>query len=116
MTCCVDAFRIQQVFRNLFENALAACGDPVRIIVSCADSDFDSAQAVCITVRDNGPGLSDEQKKRMFEAFFTTKSKGTGLGMAIAQRIVQAHQGTIAVREAKDGGAEFLITLPRILK
>ena len=116
LICCVDAFRLQQVFRNLFENALAACSDPVRINVSCADSDNDGAQAVCITVRDNGPGLSDEQKERVFEAFFTTKSKGTGLGMAIAQRIVLAHRGTIAVSEAKDGGAEFLIILPRIFK
>lgn len=113
LICCFDAFRFQQVFRNLFENALAASSDPVRISVSCEDSEIDGAPAVRIKVRDNGPGLTDEQKERIFEAFFTTKSKGTGLGMAIAQRIVQAHRGSILVGDAKDGGAEFLVSLPR---
>ncbi len=115
LTCRVDAFRIEQVFRNLMENALAACSAPVRITVSCAESEIDGEPAVCVSVRDNGPGLTDEQRVRIFEAFFTTKSKGTGLGMAIAARIVEAHQGTIAIGDAKEGGAEFLITLPRAL-
>ena len=113
LTCNVDAFRVEQVFRNLFENALAACSDPVWITVSCAVADINGAPAVCVSVRDNGPGLSDELKKRIFEAFYTTKAKGTGLGMAIAERIVHAHRGTIAVEDGSNGGAEFLITLPR---
>ncbi len=116
LTCSLDAFRVEQVFRNLFENALAACGDPVRIAVSCRDADIDGVPAVCVSVRDNGPGLSDEVKMRIFEPFFTTKAKGTGLGMAIAKRIIKAHQGTVAIGDCKDGGAEFLITLPRISK
>ncbi|TWU44413.1 Sporulation kinase E [Novipirellula aureliae] len=115
LTCWLDAFRIEQVFRNLFENSLAACNDPVRIGISCTAAELNGTPAVCVSVRDNGPGLTEEQRARIFEAFFTTKSKGTGLGMAIANRIVEAHQGTIAVGDAKDGGAEFLITLPRTL-
>ncbi|TWT81352.1 Sporulation kinase E [Planctomycetes bacterium CA13] len=116
LTCNIDAFRIEQVFRNLMENALAACSVRVQITVSCTESEINGAPAVCVSVRDNGPGLTEEQRSRIFDAFFTTKSKGTGLGMAIAKRIVEAHQGTIAVGDAKDGGAEFLITLPRTLQ
>ena len=109
----IDAFRIEQVFRNLMENSLAACSDPVRIEIACDESALAEAPAVCVSVRDNGPGLTAEQKRRVFEAFFTTKSKGSGLGMAIAQRIIEAHQGTITVGDGGHGGAEFLITLPR---
>jgi PAS domain S-box-containing protein len=113
LTCPVDAFRVEQVFRNLMENSLAACNDPVQLHISCQESNLDGASAVCVSWRDNGPGLTDEQNERIFEAFFTTKSKGTGLGMAIAQRIIEAHQGTIRVGDCHHGGAEFLITLPR---
>ena len=120
LVCSFDMFRIEQVFRNLFENALAACSDPVQITVSCNDTDNDTDDGgvpeVCISVRDNGPGLTDESRTRVFEAFFTTKAKGTGLGMAIAKRIIEAHQGKIAVGDCKHRGAEFLITLPRVPK
>lgn len=109
VTLPLDAFRLEQVFRNLFENSLAACSDPVSIAVSCAAVREGFLE---IAVRDNGPGLSGEQKQKVFDAFFTTKSRGTGLGMAIAKRIIEAHGGTIAVGDASAGGAEFVITLP----
>lgn len=110
--CGLDSFRVEQVFRNLMENSLAACQDPVEISIQCHDTQLDGAPEVCVRVRDNGPGLSDEQKKRVFEAFFTTKTKGTGLGMAIAHRIVSAHHGQLALGD-RDDGAEFVITFPR---
>jgi PAS domain S-box-containing protein len=110
--CAVDQFRLGQVFRNVFENALAACRDPVRVTVRCSDAALNGSAAVRISVRDNGPGLNPEQRKRIFDPFFTTKTKGTGLGMAIARRIVEAHGGQIAVGPGP-GGAEILITLPR---
>ncbi|MEW4486476.1 PAS domain S-box protein [Thalassoglobus sp. JC818] len=109
----VDAFRLEQVFRNLFENALAACDDPVVIEISCDNSDIHGKPGVCVTLRDNGPGLKEEHRARIFEAFFTTKHKGSGLGMAIAKRIVEAHRGKIEVRNSTSGGAEFLLVIPR---
>lgn len=109
--CCIDAFRIEQVFRNILENSLAACNDPVRIKISCVDSNLDGKTAVSVSVRDNGPGLSGEQKRRIFEPFFTTKVDGSGLGMAITKRIVDTHGGEICVGECDDG-AEFRILLP----
>ncbi len=113
LTCPIDAFRVEQVFRNLMENSLAACSDPVCIEISCTESELEGAPAVRLSVRDNGPGFSDQQKKQIFEAFFTTKAEGTGLGLAISQRIIDAHGGTIRAEDCDDGGVEFVITLPR---
>jgi two-component system sensor kinase FixL len=120
--CSVDQFRLGQVFRNILENALAACPEPVEIKVLCTRTEIDGQPALQIAFRDNGPGLNIEQRQRIFDPFFTTKTKGTGLGMAIARRIVEAHGGQIAVGNeppstlakegGKGGGAEILITLP----
>jgi two-component system sensor kinase FixL len=109
----VDAFRLEQVFRNILENALAACSDSVEITVFCSAAQMDGQPALQIAVRDNGPGLSVEQRQRIFEPFFTTKTKGTGLGMAIAQRIVEAHGGQIAVGTSPGPGAEIQLLLPQ---
>jgi len=112
LSCAIDPFRLEQVFRNILENALAACRGPVEIVVCCSEAEIDGRPAVRIAVRDNGPGLSPELRQRIFEPFFTTKTKGTGLGMAIAKRIVEAHGGQIAVGTGGPG-AEILVTLPR---
>lgn len=111
--CPVDAFRLEQVFRNILENALAACKDPVVLTIACSETALDGQVALRIAVRDNGPGLTAEQRQRIFEPFFTTKTKGTGLGMAIAQRIVEAHGGQITVGAPAGPGAEILLLLPR---
>ena len=104
----VDSHRMEQVFRNLFENSLAACSDPVRIEVECHGDD----QFVELRCSDNGPGLNEEQQRKLFLPFFTTKHTGTGLGMSICQRIIEAHGGTINVLPA-ESGASFAIRLPR---
>ena len=110
--CEVDRFQLVQVFRNVLDNALAACPDPVEIDVEWADVDLDGRPAICIAVRDNGPGLTPEQRRNLFEPFFTTKSHGTGLGLAIARRIVEAHGGRIEAGPEDREGATILITLP----
>jgi PAS domain S-box-containing protein len=111
--CLVDPFRLEQVFRNILDNSLAACRDPVRITIRCTPAEVAGRPALRIAVRDNGPGLNLEQARRIFEPFFTTKTKGTGLGMAIAKRIVEAHAGQIAVGASAASGAEIIIILPR---
>jgi len=108
-----DRFRLVQVFRNLMENSLAACVDPVQIDVTCEEARLGTAAALRVSVRDHGPGLNDEQRRRSFEAFFTTKPTGTGLGMAISRRIVEAHGGTITVGNCPPPGTEIIITMPR---
>ena len=113
LSCLVDQFRFEQVFRNILENSLAACADPVRIDVRCGDTEISGRPAIQVAVRDNGPGLNAEQKQRIFDPFYTTKTKGTGLGMAIAKRIVEAHGGTIEVGSTEGAGAQIRIVLPR---
>jgi signal transduction histidine kinase len=105
-----DAFRLEQVFRNLFENSLAACPDPVVIRVSCSQTS--DSMSLVLSIRDNGPGLTNEQKQNVFDAFFTTKPQGTGLGMVIAKRIIEIHHGTIRVGDELAQGAAFMIILP----
>lgn len=111
--CRIDAFRVEQVFRNLMENSLAACPDPVRIAIRCREEVQNGQPMMVIVFSDNGPGLTDEQKRKVFDAFYTTKTKGTGLGMAIALRIMEAHGGTLRVGDATGGGAEFELSFPR---
>ena len=105
---------MEQVFRNIFENALAACSDPVEVRVLCNEAQLDDAPALHVGVHDNGPGLTPEVRRRLFEPFFTTKTKGTGLGMAIAKRIVEAHGGRIEA-DASGPGAEIHLFLPKEL-
>jgi PAS domain S-box-containing protein len=117
----VDRFRMIQLFRNIFENSLAACSDPVRIIILCREVVMSgNIEALEIHIRDNGPGLDEEAKQLAFQPFFTTKTTGTGLGLAITKRIVEAHGGSIAVGNGQGGdvttlvnGAEFVLMLPR---
>ncbi len=113
LNCSVDRFRLEQVFRNILDNALAACADPVRITIRVSEVKLASQSAVQIAIQDNGPGLDPDQRRKIFDAFYTTKKRGTGLGMAICKRIVESHDGQIAVGQ-EGPGAEILITLPRI--
>jgi len=114
LQCTVDPFRMGQVFRNIFDNALAAAGHPAAIEIHTSLVQLDRHPALRIAVRDNGPGLNSEQQQRIFDPFYTTKTKGTGLGMAIVKRIVEAHGGLIAAgTRAPQAGTEIVITLPR---
>lgn len=117
LRCDGDRGRLIQVFRNILDNALAASPDPARVEVEVAPHPVGGLPGVRVAVRDNGPGMGAEQRRNLFEPFYTTKTQGTGLGMAIARRIVEAHGGTIRLGDAAPGdsearGAEIVITLP----
>jgi signal transduction histidine kinase len=113
--CSVDASRLEQVFRNILENSLAACADPVCINVTWKPTMLKGRAAWQLSIADNGPGLNLEQRQKIFEPFYTTKSGGTGLGMAISQRIIEEHEGTISVSDSTQQGTEIVITLPATL-
>jgi len=74
----------------------------------------DRLQLAMISIRDTGPGISDEMRSRVFEPYFSTKADGTGLGLAITKRIVNDHNGFIRVQPSLERGTEFVIELPTI--
>jgi PAS domain S-box-containing protein len=113
LQCEIDTFAMGQVFRNIFDNALAACADPVQITVQYRAIEHNGSPCLEVTIHNNGPALNSEQQKKVFQPFFTTKRTGTGLGMAIASRIVDAHHGQISVHSADGAGAEFVVVVPR---
>ncbi len=106
----VDRFMILQVFRNIMENSLAACADPVTIYFRGKTWKEYGQTWLQISFRDTGPGLDAVQRQRIFEPFYTTKTRGTGLGMTLSKRIVEAHGGAINVGPGP--GTEILISLP----
>lgn len=110
-----DRVQIQQVLLNLIVNAFEAMtgeGASVRELV--VSSRYDGAGHVVISVRDTGPGLDDEQLARVFEAFYTTKSHGIGMGLAICRSIIEAHDGRLWAARSEPRGAIFQFTLPSI--
>ncbi|MEO1526527.1 MAG: PAS domain S-box protein [Planctomycetota bacterium] len=111
--CEVDEIAIRNVFRNLFENTLAACTDPVRVSISYAETSLGETPAIQVSVSDNGPGLGRVTPGQLFEPFFTTKTEGTGLGLTISKRAIESHGGIIEVRTAHQGGLHLVIQLPR---
>lgn len=113
LTCDLDPFPIRRVIRNIIDNSLDAIEGPVRITVNYSETNLDGRPAIEVSLRDNGPGLDEETRQKLFEPFFTTKTSGTGLGMPIARRYVEAHGGVIDVPENSGQGAEFRIILPR---
>jgi len=104
----LDQDMFVQMLRNLLINALQAAGPKGTVEVeTLADGD-----EVVIAVSDNGPGVPAELREKVFDVFFTTKRGGTGLGLNIARRIAEDHQGSIELSTAASGGARFVVRLP----
>jgi signal transduction histidine kinase len=107
-----DEVLLRQAVNNLLRNALEACADakPPHIAIR-SERDF-SARALRINVADNGPGVPLALRERVFQPFFTTKRDGTGLGLALVQKIIVFHNGRIVVGSSSTNGANFQVTLP----
>ncbi len=108
-----DRVQLLQVLLNLTLNAFEALGairpDGRRVVLRAHA--VDDGQ-ICVSVRDSGPGLPTGKVDQLFEAFFSTKTEGTGMGLVIARSIVEAHGGTLAAASCEDGGALFTVCLP----
>jgi two-component system sensor kinase FixL len=107
----VDATRIGQVFRNVIENAIHASPDGGEVTARLEDA-APGAAALEIAIDDLGPGIPVEVRARAFDLLYTTKQGGTGMGLAIARRIVQEHRGQIAIDDV-ERGTSIRIVLPR---
>jgi two-component system, NtrC family, sensor histidine kinase HydH len=104
----VDPDQIRQVLVNLFTNAVQAMPRGGRIDVS---GEALSTSAARLRICDDGPGIPVEARHRIFEALFTTKAKGSGLGLALCRRILEAHGGSIDL-DPSETGASFVLVLP----
>ncbi|HEY6136371.1 MAG TPA: ATP-binding protein [Thermoanaerobaculia bacterium] len=107
----INADRMLQVFKNVVENAVEFSTAGQAVMLHLRKEDNGAAAVVC-TVADRGPGFRREDLPHVFEPFFTRRAGGSGLGLAIVQKIVAEHGGTIAARNAKEGGGVVEIRLP----
>lgn len=114
----INKNKIIQVILNLLINAIDACYPEGEVVVSAElldmETDNGMEKFVKISVRDNGHGMTEDQKKKVFEPFFTTKEKdrGLGLGLPVSQSIVQQHQGWMDIQSSLDEGTCFSFFLP----
>jgi PAS domain S-box-containing protein len=112
-TVLADRVQLLQVLLNLTMNAfeaLAVIRADARRVVIRAEPVEDGK--ICVSVRDTGPGFPEGLVERLFGAFFSTKVEGTGMGLAIARSIIEAHGGTLSGKNSPKGGALFTICLP----
>ncbi|MEN8211034.1 MAG: ATP-binding protein [Thermodesulfobacteriota bacterium] len=106
----LDHQHMKQAFINLVDNAVYAVGKNGLILI---DVTFDEIlKIVRIEISDNGKGISDKEKTKLFEPYFSTKKSGMGLGLAIVQSIISDHNGVIRVQDNEPKGAKFIIELP----
>jgi signal transduction histidine kinase len=103
-----DANQLKQVLVNLVKNALEATEESGRILMA---TEFKDGQA-WLSVQDTGKGMSGEVLEKIFHPFFTTKDKGTGLGLAVIHKIISDHRGTVMVESVAGRGSTFTIKLP----
>ena len=109
LTVCVDKGQMARAILNIVLNAIDAMliGGTVRVAANCK-----SRETVSVTIRDDGPGIEEQIRDRIFNPFFTTKDDGTGLGLAIVHRIMESHGGHVSVCDEVSGGACFTLELP----
>jgi len=109
-----NADALSQAFVNVLGNAFDALGEQVDARVWISTGRMENGDGVEVHIRDNGPGIDAAARARIFEAFFTTKPRGAGLGLglAITKEIVEDHAGSIEVNHPQAGGTEFVIRVP----
>jgi len=101
----IDKDQIKRVLSNLIKNAIDASNTNSRIIIrSCVKNN-----TICLEIQDFGTGINEEIKEKVFEPYFTTKSRGSGLGLSIVKRIIEEHSGEIEIHSKVDKGTTFII-------
>jgi C4-dicarboxylate-specific signal transduction histidine kinase len=106
----VDPQQIMQIFLNLIMNGAQAMQSGGTLTVRTRYDDF--SKKVCVDIQDTGHGISEENLKKLYSPFFTTKEGGTGLGLAITRRIIEEHKGEIKVKSKVGEGTTFTVELP----
>jgi signal transduction histidine kinase len=104
-----DGGRLRQVFLNLMLNAASADDGPIDVSGAPAEDG-----TYVVLVSDRGPGISPEDRSKIFEPFFTKRPGGSGLGLAVCQGIVRAHGGSIAAEDRDGGGTTLRVKIPSV--
>jgi two-component system sensor histidine kinase PilS (NtrC family) len=107
-----DPQRLHRVFLNLGKNALEAMSGGGWLQARCWSEWHGSRRWAVVTIVDNGSGIAPEDRVRIFDAFFTTKAMGTGLGLAVVQQVVEEHGGTVAFQSEPNVRTEFRVQIP----
>ncbi len=109
-----DSQLLRRVFFNLFTNAVQAMpnGGKLTVKAQAKKSTKENDKAIIIHVKDTGVGIPESVKPKIFRPLFTTKSKGQGFGLAVCQRVIEAHGGTITFKSQEGKGTQFTVELP----
>jgi signal transduction histidine kinase len=110
ITCKIDPDMIKQVILNLFINATQAMNDGGELIIRTNMNDKNAN----IEISDTGSGISPDKIDKIFQAYYTSRPAGTGLGLPIAKKIIDAHNGQITVNSQPGKGTSFTITIPAL--
>lgn len=101
--------------QNLATNAIQSCGAGAQLALTARSAvDKQGSPRILLVLSDNGPGIPEEMRERIFEPFYTTRSDGTGLGLAVVQSIIHAHHGSVWVESVLGKGSTFTLSLPAI--
>ncbi len=113
-TIAADRQLLKQALVNLVENAVLSAREAGRSVVQVQVGVEHESDGIVVTVDDNGPGITEDRRERVFEPYETSRKSGTGLGLAIVKKIVLDHDGEIWIDDSPLGGARFAIRLPRV--
>ena len=114
-----DAEQLKGVFLNLFLNAVDVLpnGGSLEVTSEESDKDAQGRSGLRIRVADSGPGIPTADREKIFEPFFSSKEKGTGFGLALAQQAVEEHEGWLRLEETDTSarGAVFAVEMPIVI-
>ena len=109
--CHADRDQLKQILLNLVRNSAEALAGQQQKIIAISAHDNSASQTIDIKIVDNGPGIPEQDRSRVMQPFYSTKAQGTGLGLALVQRMVYAHGGTMTL-SSENPGLAVTITLP----
>ena len=105
----IDRAQIEQVLINLLKNAVEACAEQAQPEVSVTTSYLAEKHIFQLTVKDNGCGILPEVQDKIFVPFFTTKAKGSGIGLSLCKQIMNLHGGSITMKSESGKGTSFML-------